>query len=125
MRGARFRCAGAILVRGNEARDDRFKDIGLGGGERFERFTLWRGYSRCTFRCRTPLCGRWSRHCPQCWAGEGRDACRTDLPEHPAPRDIAERMVVLFVCHWLPSRQVKSSNPNPRSKGAPDTGPIR
>src|SRR5580704_13596628 len=118
MCGARFRCAGAILVRGNEARDDRFKDIGLGGGERFERFTLWRGYSRCTFRCRTPLCGRWSRHCPQCWAGEGRDACRrTDLPEHPAPRDIAERIVVLFCLSSaaLPASQILE--PKPAIKG--------
>jgi hypothetical protein len=64
-------------------------DLGLGGGERFERFTLWRGRDRCALRCRALLCGRRFRRCHQCWASEGRDAYRPDLREHPAPRDIA------------------------------------
>ena len=111
MRGTRFRCAGAILVGGNEPRNDRFKDIGLGSGERFERFTLGRGRDHHTPWCCALLSGRRSRRC-QWRARKGCNACRTNLFEHAAPRDIAWRRVVTVVCHGvLPADKLPEAIP--------------
>jgi hypothetical protein len=85
MCGTRLSGAGAILVGRDEPRDDCFKNVGLGGGERLERFTL-RG-RRGHGQCRAVL--RRSAHCGQLRPRNDCDTCRPNLLEDPAPRDIA------------------------------------
>ena len=110
MRRARLGGAGAVLVGGNEPRDDGLERVGLGGGQRLQRFEPWccerrRGY--CSWRPRRGRGRRWL--CGGCGlrgcgddTGRGGGDCsgstgETHLFEQMAARDIAGRTAPVVV----------------------------
>ena len=110
MRRARLGGAGAVLVGGNEPRDDGLERVGLGGGERLQRFEPWRcegcrGY--CSWRPRRGGGGGWL--CGRCGLRGGSDDTRRGggdcsgstgeayLLEQMAARDIAGRTAPVVV----------------------------
>ena len=110
MRRARLGGAGAVLVGGNEPRDDGLERVGFGGGERLQRFEPRRCERRrghCSWRPRRGGGGGWL--CGGCGLrGCGDDTRRgggdcggrtgeADLLEQMAARDIAGRTAPVVV----------------------------
>ena len=130
MRRARLGGAGAVLVGGNEPRDDGLERVGFGGGERLQRFEPWRCEGRrgyCSWRPRRGGGRRWLcggcglRGCSDDTRRGGGDCSgrtgETHLLEQMAARDIAGRTApVVVVGHdVLPSVFLSCSMVHPAS----------
>jgi hypothetical protein len=84
----RLRGAGAVLVARDQAGDNRFEDVALDRGQRFQRFATRLGY-RTTLRIRRVV--RSKRHT----ADRHRNSARSDMREDVASRQGARRFVRL------------------------------
>jgi len=88
--GAGLGGAGAVLIAWDQAGADRLQCVGLGGGQRFQRFAL-RRRDRIALRC-VLLCARLVR-CKR-RPRNGCSAGGSDLPEQAATRYTTRRVVI-------------------------------